>query len=342
MPDDTRDLRIAARSRRAGSAAAQLHRPTAAPLSLAALRQPRRLVSSASTAVSAPGHRPTDPRRPGGTSATPSSRDGHRVPRARRRVGPRSSATHPGVGRGRLRVARNVPAPARDAPRGRVPAGRAVRSPRTSPSGYDGHPCASRFRDVDAAARRRSRRRRWRSGTADVTGDYSAFTDNGGGKDEGEGTTFLRGSQTTGDDEHRSSSAHGQSPSWVDRSGAVHSHLRVHSPTTRRARSTTQRCSVSKPTSWRRSTSEGPVPSTTASRTRRTSPTSIAGDPAADGTLLGGCADGATTRRPGSVGLLDLGVPTPSAVSTGRRRSDDGHGRRRTGRSFLDDLFDFD
>ena len=30
---------------------------------------------------------------------------------------------------------------------------------------------------------------------ADATGDYSAFTDNGGGKDEGAGTTFLRGTQ---------------------------------------------------------------------------------------------------------------------------------------------------
>ncbi len=35
---------------------------------------------------------------------------------------------------------------------------------------------------------------------ADATGDYSAFTDNGGGKDEAEGTTFLRGTQTAGDD----------------------------------------------------------------------------------------------------------------------------------------------
>lgn len=32
---------------------------------------------------------------------------------------------------------------------------------------------------------------------ADATGDYSAFSDNGTGKDEAEGTTFLRGTQTT-------------------------------------------------------------------------------------------------------------------------------------------------
>lgn len=34
----------------------------------------------------------------------------------------------------------------------------------------------------------------------DATGDYSAFLDGGGDKDEGPGTTFLRGTQTAGDD----------------------------------------------------------------------------------------------------------------------------------------------
>ena len=35
---------------------------------------------------------------------------------------------------------------------------------------------------------------------ADAGGDYSAFVDNGGGKDDGAGTTFLRGTQPSNDD----------------------------------------------------------------------------------------------------------------------------------------------
>lgn len=59
----------------------------------------------------------------------------------------------------------------------------------------------------------------------DATGDYSAFTDGGGGKDEGAGTTFLRGTQTAGDD----GIVDFQTivPGWY-RGRAVHIHLRVH------------------------------------------------------------------------------------------------------------------
>src|SRR4029078_10207710 len=59
----------------------------------------------------------------------------------------------------------------------------------------------------------------------DRTGDYSAFTDGGGGKDEREGTTFLRGTQSANDDgivEFLSIV-----PGWY-RGRAVHVHLRVH------------------------------------------------------------------------------------------------------------------
>lgn len=59
----------------------------------------------------------------------------------------------------------------------------------------------------------------------DATGDYSAFADGGGGKDDGEGTTFLRGTQTADDDgivEFLSIV-----PGWY-RGRAVHVHLRVH------------------------------------------------------------------------------------------------------------------
>jgi protocatechuate 3,4-dioxygenase beta subunit len=59
----------------------------------------------------------------------------------------------------------------------------------------------------------------------DATGDYSAFQDGGGGKDEGAGSTFLRGTQTAGDD----GIVDFQTivPGWY-RGRAVHIHLRVH------------------------------------------------------------------------------------------------------------------
>ena len=59
----------------------------------------------------------------------------------------------------------------------------------------------------------------------DATGDYSAFQDGGGGKDEGAGSTFLRGSRTAGDD----GIVDFQTivPGWY-RGRAVHIHLRVH------------------------------------------------------------------------------------------------------------------
>lgn len=59
----------------------------------------------------------------------------------------------------------------------------------------------------------------------DSTGDYSAFTDNGGGKDDGPGTTFCRGTQSV--------NAEGIAefltvyPGWYP-GRAVHIHLRVH------------------------------------------------------------------------------------------------------------------
>ncbi len=59
----------------------------------------------------------------------------------------------------------------------------------------------------------------------DASGDYSAFADGGGGKDEGAGTTFLRGTQTANDDgivEFLTIV-----PGWY-RGRAVHVHVRVH------------------------------------------------------------------------------------------------------------------
>lgn len=61
---------------------------------------------------------------------------------------------------------------------------------------------------------------------ADATGDYSAFIDNGGGKDEAEGTTFLRGTQHVAND----GIAQFETiyPGWYT-GRAVHIHVRVRS-----------------------------------------------------------------------------------------------------------------
>lgn len=61
--------------------------------------------------------------------------------------------------------------------------------------GYPGHPLRLGIRIVDAECRPLpgAEVEIWH---ADATGDYSSFEDGGSGKDEGEGTTFLRGFQT--------------------------------------------------------------------------------------------------------------------------------------------------
>ena len=65
--------------------------------------------------------------------------------------------------------------------------------------GYPGHPLRLGIRVVDesCSAIPGADVEIW---SADATGDYSAFTDDNGGKDEGAGTTFLRGTQTANDD----------------------------------------------------------------------------------------------------------------------------------------------
>lgn len=90
--------------------------------------------------------------------------------------------------------------------------------------GYPGHPLRLGLRVVagDCAAVGGATVEIWHT---DATGDYSAFADGGGGKDEAEGTTFLRGSQTAGDDgivEFQTIY-----PGWYP-GRAVHIHVRVH------------------------------------------------------------------------------------------------------------------
>lgn len=59
----------------------------------------------------------------------------------------------------------------------------------------------------------------------DATGDYSAFRDGGGGKDDAEGTTYLRGTQTAGEDGIVEFAT--IYPGWY-RGRTVHVHVRVH------------------------------------------------------------------------------------------------------------------
>ncbi len=90
--------------------------------------------------------------------------------------------------------------------------------------GHPGHPLRLGLRvvDADCAPVPGAAVEIWHT---DATGDYSAFADGGGGKDEAEGTTFLRGTQVAGDDgivEFTSIY-----PGWYP-GRAVHVHLRVH------------------------------------------------------------------------------------------------------------------
>lgn len=137
---------------------------------------------------------------------------------------------------------------------------------------------------------------------ADATGDYSAFHDGGGGKDEAEGTTFLRGTQTAGDDgivEFTSIY-----PGWY-RGRAVHVHLRVHRPgepgdlvlTSQLyfPAEHTERVYSSAPYA------EFGLPDTT------NETDGIAGDPEREGTLLA-TSEGPTPNGPGTLALLNIGV----------------------------------
>ena len=65
--------------------------------------------------------------------------------------------------------------------------------------GYPGHPLRLGLRVVDAACQplAGANVEIWHT---DATGDYSSYQDNGDGKDEGAGSTFMRGYQTSGVD----------------------------------------------------------------------------------------------------------------------------------------------
>jgi protocatechuate 3,4-dioxygenase beta subunit len=172
--------------------------------------------------------------------------------------------------------------------------------------GYPGHPLRLGLRVVDASCAPVPGAvvEIWHT---DATGDYSAFADGGGGKDEGKGTTFLRGSQTANDDgivEFMS-----LYPGWYP-GRAVHIHLRVHIGETTVL--TSQLFFDDAYSAEIFTTGEyesNGQPSTL------TANDSIAGDPEAEGSLLHlSAAD--TDNGAGTLALLNLGID-PTAVSNG-------------------------
>jgi protocatechuate 3,4-dioxygenase beta subunit len=133
----------------------------------------------------------------------------------------------------------------------------------------------------------------------DATGDYSAFVDNGGGKDDGAGTTFLRGTQTAGDDgivEFLTIY-----PGWY-RGRAVHIHLRVHLDD--RTVLTSQ---LFFDEDYTASVYRDPPYADFGLPDTSNAADGIAGDPASEGTLLATVAAD-TANGPGTLGLLNLGI----------------------------------
>lgn len=90
--------------------------------------------------------------------------------------------------------------------------------------GYPGHPLRLGLRVVDAGCVPipDARVEIWHT---DASGDYSSYVDNGSGKDEGAGTTFMRGSQMT--DPNGITEFATVYPGWYS-GRVVHIHVRVH------------------------------------------------------------------------------------------------------------------
>ncbi len=151
---------------------------------------------------------------------------------------------------------------------------------------------------------------------ADATGDYSAFADGGGGKDEAAGTTFLRGTQVA--DEDGIVEFLTIFPGWYP-GRAVHVHLRVHEATPGSARAIDETLVLTSQLFFDEAYvatvhADAPyarfgLPDTTNAED------AIAGDPAREGTLATTVA-APTGRGQGTLALLNLGID-PSAGSTG-------------------------
>jgi protocatechuate 3,4-dioxygenase beta subunit len=167
--------------------------------------------------------------------------------------------------------------------------------------GNPGHPMRLGLRVVDASctAIPGAKVEIWH---ADATGDYSAFTDNGGGKDEGSGSTFMRGTQTADADGIVEFLT--VYPGWYS-GRAVHIHLRVHLDdgavlTSQMFFDADYTASVYSGAPY----DEFGLPDTS------NEADNIAGDTKAEGTLLHTSA-GDTAKGAGTLALLNLGIAQP-------------------------------
>jgi protocatechuate 3,4-dioxygenase beta subunit len=138
---------------------------------------------------------------------------------------------------------------------------------------------------------------------ADATGDYSAFVDNGGGKDDAAGTTFLRGTQTA--DDNGIVEFLTVYPGWYH-GRAVHIHLRVHL-----ADATVLTSQMFFDSDYTAGVygvapyAEFGLPDTS------NEADSIAGNPEGEGTLVHTSA-GETSKGTGTVALLNIGIDQPA------------------------------
>jgi protocatechuate 3,4-dioxygenase beta subunit len=164
--------------------------------------------------------------------------------------------------------------------------------------GSSGHPLRLGLRVVDSSCQpvAGAKVEIWH---ADASGDYSAFADGGGGKDDGPGTTFLRGTQPA--DQSGIVEFLTIYPGWY-RGRAVHIHLRVHVADTTVLTSQlyfdgdyTAGVYAAAPYA------EFGLPDTT------NGSDDLAGKPVADGTLLH-TSPTDTPNGPGTLGLLNLGI----------------------------------
>jgi protocatechuate 3,4-dioxygenase beta subunit len=133
----------------------------------------------------------------------------------------------------------------------------------------------------------------------DASGDYSAFADGGGGKDEAGGTTFLRGSQTA--DDEGIIEFHTIYPGWY-RGRAVHIHVRVHVDD-----ATVLTSQLYFDEAYTESVFASGVYAEFGSPDTSNEADTIAGDPASDGSLLTTTA-AETAAGAGTLGLLNLGI----------------------------------
>jgi hypothetical protein len=168
--------------------------------------------------------------------------------------------------------------------------------------GYPGHPLRLGLRVVDQACRPipDSRVEIWHT---DATGDYSSYQDNGSGKDEGAGTTFLRGIRTADAEGivefqtlypgwYEGRAVHIHVTAWIGSSSVLTTQLYFDEAYTEAVYRAAPYAEFGPPdTGW--------------------ADDRLIGNPIADGTAIT-LTEATTSRGPGTLGLVNLGLPSPS------------------------------